>query len=103
MSQMRFVIYHPERGIFLGEAMGLGFWSKLDPVGQTHAVTFESEGIGRFAVGRFSPDDQTECVLVPVTTGNSYALSNECAAAGLPGWDSGWSPHLASVSSAPNE
>ncbi len=39
----RFVLYLPEWGVYLDNAMGLGFWSKEDPVGQTHACTFASE------------------------------------------------------------
>lgn len=38
----RYVLYHDEMGIYLGSCMGLGFWTKLDPVGQNEAVTFES-------------------------------------------------------------
>ena len=37
--QPRFVLYHPEDGVYLGGFMGLGFWSNLDPVGQPEAVT----------------------------------------------------------------
>lgn len=39
---MPYVINHPEMGIYLGNCFGLGFWTKLDPVGQTVAVTFET-------------------------------------------------------------
>ena len=41
-KKQRYLIVHKDDGIFLGECLGLGFCSKLDPGGQTHAVTFES-------------------------------------------------------------
>lgn len=37
------VITHPEMGVYLGNAMGLGFFSRLDAVGQVAACTFENE------------------------------------------------------------
>lgn len=38
-----YVIAHAELGVFVGAAMGLAFWSRLDSVGQTVAATFASE------------------------------------------------------------
>lgn len=38
----RFVITHPELGIYIGQWIGLGFWTLLDPAGQPAATTFES-------------------------------------------------------------
>jgi hypothetical protein len=40
---MRVVITHPEWGIYLGSALGLGFWSMLSSAGQVEAVTFSDE------------------------------------------------------------
>src|SRR5690606_39754669 len=37
------VITHPDMGIYLGNFIGLGFWSLLDSVGQNAAPTFDSE------------------------------------------------------------
>ena len=37
------VIFHEEMGVYLGNALGLGFWSMLDPAGQTSAVCFPDE------------------------------------------------------------
>lgn len=39
---MRTLITHDDWGIYLGSFCGLGFWSSLDAVGQTFAVTFLS-------------------------------------------------------------
>lgn len=36
------VIVHEEMGVYLGSCLGLGFWTKLDPVDQTAAVVFDS-------------------------------------------------------------
>lgn len=38
-----FAIVHPEAGIFVGEAMGLCFFSLLDTAGQTRIATFSTE------------------------------------------------------------
>jgi hypothetical protein len=42
-ASRRFVLHHPEAGIYLGNFLGMGFWSHLDPVGQPQAVTFATE------------------------------------------------------------
>jgi len=36
------IIVHPEYGVYVSSAFGLGVWSKLDPVGQDSAVVFLS-------------------------------------------------------------
>lgn len=36
------VVVHPDHGIFVGAALGLGFWSKLDNAGQSSVATFET-------------------------------------------------------------
>lgn len=38
----RYVITHPKGGVYLGTCLGLGFWTLYDPVGQDHAVVFET-------------------------------------------------------------
>lgn len=39
----KFILIHPEMGVYVGHALGMGFWSKLDDAGQVAAVTFDSE------------------------------------------------------------
>lgn len=82
----RYVLYSQERGVFLGHCLGFGFWSKLDPAGQTDACTFDSpEEIAAF-VQSFEPglNDWTP---VQVQMGeNGYATMDDCMMAGLPGW-----------------
>lgn len=84
----RVIIVHPEMGVYLGSCMGFGFWSKLDPVGQTHAVAFAdvNEAIQHIHSwdGARAPADY---VLLDVGTREAgYASVAECAAAGADAW-----------------
>src|SRR3546814_20094048 len=40
---MKLVITEPEFGIYVGSALGLGFWSKVDSVGQDTAPVFDTK------------------------------------------------------------
>lgn len=84
----RVVITHREWGIYLGSCFGMGFWTKLDPVGQDSAVTFSSEREARAIIdiweSKPAPDD-IHCAWVSTETG--YASIDECVAAGLDRWD----------------
>ena len=78
----RFVIYSPEDGVFLGHALGLAFFSKLDTAGQTAAPTFADANDAAELLGLFG-----QVRLVPVTPDQGdYASMAACMAAGLPGW-----------------
>lgn len=84
---MSYVITHPENGIYLGCCLGMGFWSKIDPVGQPSAVTFPSvneaeEHMASWDNGK--PDGVTLHSVAP-DNGN-YASIAACVAAGLEGW-----------------
>jgi len=84
---MAVVITHPEMGIYLGSAMGLGFWSKLDPVGQPSAVTFTSvsdaeDYMATWDGGR--PEGVGFADVVPDE--GQYASIAACVRAGLDGW-----------------
>lgn len=87
---MRVVLYNEEDGVYLGSALGLGFWSKLDPVGQPCAVTFADEQEALAYAKTW--DHQMDVRAVPVETyedvdGYWYASIAACQKAGLPGWD----------------
>lgn len=85
----RFVLYSPTLGIYIGESLGLGFWSELDPVGQGAAVTFPDEDAARaHAAGWLHEVADVEPRPVLVEAGCGYATVDECMAAGLPGWES---------------
>ena len=87
---MRVVIYHEEMGIYLGSALGMGWWSKLDPVGQPSAPTFSSEMAAKVYMHGW--DDHSmikDCSFIEVETNKEgYAEMEACVAVGLPAWDS---------------
>lgn len=63
----RYVIYDPAHGIFLGEFLGLVFWSKMDRADQTHAPSFdtkeEAQLIANFYVKRSADlDGNIQCI-----------------------------------------
>lgn len=85
---MACVIYSEEEGIYIGECLGLGFWSKLDPVDQPAAVTFPSAAdaeryMSTWLSGR--PNGVRLVDVVPDSEG--YASIEACVRAGLPGWE----------------
>jgi hypothetical protein len=83
----RYVLWSSEEGVYLGSFMGMGFWSKLDPVGQDHACTFES----REKAIEYSETWDSQIAGLntrEVRCGDShYANIEECVNAGLPRWD----------------
>lgn len=91
-----YVIYNDENGIFIGECLGMGFWSKLDPVGQPEAVAFENTTIAYEVIERFENYDKhygfrNEYKIVPVEITSShgrthYASIQSCVQSGLPAW-----------------
>lgn len=87
----RFVVYSEEKGIYLGSCMGLGFWSKLDAVGQVAAVTFSGqESVDKFVKTVDDPKVFADVKLVEVDVPEHdkyYASIDECVKAGLPSWE----------------
>jgi len=84
---MAVVIYSEENGVYLGSAMGMGFWSKLDPVGQPAAATFEDEAEAETHMASWDSGrpDGVRLVKVDADQG-TYASIAACVRAGLPGW-----------------
>lgn len=83
---MRYVIYHQELGVYLGNCMGMGFWSNLDAVGQDCAVTFASEAeISQHISSWNEPLENCEAIPVEADDG-IYATIDSCVSAGLPSW-----------------
>jgi hypothetical protein len=81
------VLYSERDGVFLGDLIGLSFWSKLDPAGQTHAATFASEAQALAYVSTWdSKPADIRCVGV-MQDGDRCASIAACVAAGLPAWD----------------
>jgi len=87
---MSVVITHPENGIFIGEALGVGFWSKLDPAGQTCAVCFrdEKDALEFIATWFEVPEGIEFAKVVPdiKNNGSLYASIQALRNAGLDGW-----------------
>lgn len=79
------VITHPEYGIFVGEGLGLAFWSKLDAVGQSSAAVFENEADARSYIADIAvPVAKQSFGYVQLETEDGYHASiSELQAAGL--------------------
>lgn len=84
---MAVVIVSPEDGIYIGNCLGMGFWTKLDPVGQPSVVTFASikeaeDHMGTWECGR--PENISFHEVAP--DNGAYASIQACVNAGLEGW-----------------
>jgi len=83
---MKYVITHPERGIYVGNAMGLGFWSLWDAAGQDCAVVFDTERDARDHVASWESGGDPDAygyAGVPLSPEARYATVGELREAGL--------------------
>lgn len=89
------VIYSEKMGVFLGVAMGLAFWSKLDAAGQIAAPVFEGKDDAYDFLAQWGAkavEDLGVVTTVPVApdlvrpNGMKAASIQACVRAGLPGW-----------------
>jgi hypothetical protein len=89
MKQLdRYVLFQKDWGIYLGGCMGLGFWTKLDPVGQTAACVFKKAEDVHKHIATWENHPPDDYKVMPVATEHDlYATMEECVAAGLPAWD----------------
>jgi len=86
----RFVLYSPDPtvGIFLGDCLGLGFWSLMAPTGQEAAVTFATEAEAAAFVASWSEQPKFAIEIRPVEADDGiFATVAACVKAGLPAWD----------------
>lgn len=91
MIAVRYALVSAEGdGIYLGNCMGMGFWSLLDPVGQDHAVTFPTVSEALDHVKEWVTPIVVITPALEVADPEGYATIAECVAAGLPGWDPDW-------------
>lgn len=82
----RVILHHRDMGIYLGSALGFGFWSKLDPAGQDAAWTFESIQQAKEAITSWdSPIENPMFTHVEVE--GEFATIEQCVAAGLEAWE----------------
>lgn len=81
---MSCVIVHEEMGIYLGHSLGLGFWSKLDAVGQEAACTFENEKDAAVRIRSWvANNDPSEYRFVEVPGATNHATVDQLKEAGL--------------------
>lgn len=72
------VIAHPDMGVYLGNCMGLGWFSRLDAIGQLVACTFENEEQARaHIVGWDSNNDPAAYSYHPVAIAQEGCASIE--------------------------
>ncbi len=84
---MAFVIVSPDDGIYIGSCMGMGFWTKLDPVGQTSVVTFDSIQEAEDCMATWKCGRPTGVTFHEVNPDDGiYASVQACVHAGLEGW-----------------
>lgn len=79
----RFVITHPELGIYLGNMWGLGFWSMLDCAGQEMAATFETVTQARHHADAFNASITGYAFEAVECSHDYFATPQELDAAGL--------------------
>lgn len=85
---MAFVIADPEMGIYLGSWIGMGFWSKLDPVGQPSAITFDTPDEAEAYMATWDGGRPENATLVHVEADEGqYASIRACVEAGLEPWN----------------
>ena len=86
----RYLLIHPTFGVFLGHALGLGFWSKSDASGQTSACTFPSPEVAhQFASTWHTQVDGLTTLPVEADQKEGphfYASMAACIKAGADGW-----------------
>lgn len=91
MSETGFVVYREADGAFVGHMMGMSFWSKIDPVGQSEAVAFPSEEIAKLTMKKHDNLNEGDYQLIPVQITNKkglayYASIESCVKANIPAW-----------------
>ena len=68
----RYVIYNPVDGLFVGEFLGLCFWSKMDSAGQKYAPSYETKEEAQHVASIYAPenadiDGNVRCIEVSET------------------------------------
>lgn len=99
---MSILMIHPDWGVYLGAAMGFGFWSKLDPVGQDAAVAFDNEAQAREHIASWDnadadPEYTRITFLQVVADKGEWASIRACVVAGVDPWLDQWMPSLNEV------
>lgn len=77
------VIVHLDMGVYLGSALGLGFWSALDSAGQCEAVTFENETAARDCVSTWVENGDPDAYGYTSVSADASATITDLCKAGL--------------------
>ena len=85
-TNTKLLLHSKELGVYLGSCMGLGFWSELDPAGQTEAVTFDSKAIAEEFMNTWD-EEVTDVTFLPITTNDLHVSMDDCVRAGVKPWD----------------
>lgn len=81
----RVVITHPEFGVYLGSAMGMGFWSQIDSAGQQEAVTFSNIDDAKAHIRSWDENNRVEpysFLGIDVSPGTQHVNAEQIVAAG---------------------
>jgi hypothetical protein len=85
MTYRKYVLTHPEWGIYLGHALGLGFWTLLDVVGQEQACVFDTVEQARKHIASWDHQPKEPPVVRSVVVASAHwATVRELRAANLP-------------------
>lgn len=87
MQYKGYLIHSESMGLFLGQFMGLCFWSKAEDGGQIEAPYFRSVEEARRFIDAGYAAIPSDAQLLPVTTnGRTHANFDECTSAGVAPW-----------------
>lgn len=82
----RYILNHPEWGVFVGEFIGLGFWTQLDSVEQTEVVTFRDIETANLYMKMLHPSPCDQVQVIEVDTDAVYATELQCVTVGAKPW-----------------
>jgi hypothetical protein len=82
-----FIIHSKDWGVYLGNCIGLGFWSELDACGQAEAVTFPTKESAEKHVAEWETQPPADTTYIPIKTTKDYcATIAECVSVGVDVW-----------------
>lgn len=80
-------LYAPDEGVFMGEQLGLGFWSNLENLDMDTIVTFPSEQAARTYVSTWPAQPKDLRFVFVEADADGTSSMQACIRAGLPGWE----------------
>lgn len=84
----KIIINSDECGVYLGNCLGMGFWSKLDPVGQMEACVFENIEDAQNHIDSWDENSITDIQFLEVESNcGYYATIKQCIDAGADAWN----------------